>query len=613
MRGWGAGSCGARSGDTADAGVRSEERTEPGMSSTYQSAAMDRREAVEVSADPSAERGSKESVPSVAPEPSAPSDRFLRLIPRDFARAQLIISAGSFQRDGVECERLVVSERTYRAAVFNVGVRLGVPVEITIGHDEQIASKLDEAYSSFAQRGETEARASSDTVSEPEIDPGEIDHLVAEADRDLLSTQGKGPIVRLVDAILFEALLRGASDVHVQPLSDRTLVRCRVDGVLQTVRDLPSGLAAGVVSRIKVMGRMDIAERRVPQDGRASVRIGGKSGSGTRDAGLMEDEGGEDRAGVGGVRGNGGGRSIDLRISTLPTSYGERAVIRLLESSRGAFMTDLGTLGMPDDVRRRFESCVSRPNGIVLVTGPTGSGKTTTLYSVLRVVAGTARGGDAGALNIMTVEDPIEYELSTVGLAVSQSQVNTKKGVTFATGLRHILRQDPDVIMVGEIRDAETARVAVQSSLTGHMVLSTLHTNDAAGAITRLIDLGVEPYLVAASLEAVLAQRLVRLLCSSCGGKGCDACHGVGFKGRTGLYELLSVSEPVRELIGSGAPLVQIRSASEREGMRSLLVEGLRLASEGRTTRGEVARAVKAEDTLLEGGTQLSANGGAAR
>lgn len=308
---------------------------------------------------------------------------------------------------------------------------------------------------------------------------------------------------------------------------------------------------------------------------------------------------------------------MDLRISTLPTSYGERAVIRLLDNSRGRHLGDLESLGMPEAVRSAFLERATRSSGIVLVTGPTGSGKTTTLYATLSHIAaghadgpplaGAARGThelrDCG-FNLMTIEDPIEYELSTVGLAISQAQVNTKKGVTFATGLRHILRQDPDVIMVGEVRDAETARIAIQASLTGHLVFSTLHTSDAATAVTRLVDLGVEPYLVSASLSAVLAQRLVRRVHAACGGAGCHSltaagagdvaggCFGTGYQGRVGLFELLTVHEGVRERISRGATAAEIRAAARASGMRTLVEEGRRLIAAGLTTEAEVLRVV---------------------
>ena len=493
-----------------------------------------------------------ESAPGV--EAGQPSEEFLSLIPRDFARQHLLLSAGC--EDGVES--LLVTTSTPRATIWNTGVTLARPTKTQTVEAEWLARRIDEAYSN----AEPTVAQSDPASNETDHAEREIDTLLAQADRDLLSTEGKGPVVKLVDALLFDAVGRGASDLHIQPLADRTLVRYRVDGVLLVAREMPPKLTQPVTSRIKVMGRMDIAERRIPQDGRATVTIGGGDSA----------------------------RSIDLRISTLPTSYGERVVVRLLDTDRGLRLAKLEQLGMPEDVRARYERAASRANGIVLLTGPTGSGKTTTLYATLRWIAGRGQDGRGGELNVMTIEDPIEYELSTAGVAISQAQVNAKKGVTFASGLRHILRQDPDVVMVGEVRDAETARIAIQASLTGHLVFSTLHTNDAASAITRLIDLGVERYLVSASLSAVLAQRLVRQLHAGCGGTGCDACLNTGYRGRTGLFELLVLDERVRALVTEGAPLSRIREHARRSGMRTLHEEGERLIEDGITSRLEIER-----------------------
>ena len=492
------------------------------------------------------------------------SAEFLNLIPRDFARQHLILSQG--RENGVEL--LAVAEVSSPAAVFNTGVRLGVPISTRFDDSESLARAIDQAYENH-QGNSRMAPVDDASVS---VHSADIDRLLAEADRDLLSTDGKGPVVKLVDAILFDALGKRASDVHIQPTSDRTLVRYRLDGVLHNKRELPVKLSQSVISRIKVMGGMDIAEKRMPQDGRATVTIGE--------------------------------RSIDLRISTLPTSYGERAVLRLLDNSAsGGNLCDFESLGMPPELAHHYLQRVTKVNGIILVTGPTGSGKTTTLYATLRRI-GTSGGG----LNVMTIEDPIEYELSSIGstpgsgsgggfasggIAISQSQVNPRKGVTFATGLRHILRQDPDVIMVGEIRDAETARIAIQSSLTGHLVFSTLHTNDAPSTVTRLIDLGVEPYLVSASLSGVLAQRLVRLIHQKCAGQGCDECLGSGFRGRTGLFELMCLDSVMQELISNGASLGELRSAAKTRGMKTLRQSGEELVKQGRTTIAEVDRVVE--------------------
>lgn len=478
-------------------------------------------------------------------EPNRPSDRFLQNIPRDFARRHLLISGGETD----EGELLFISERTPSAAVLNTGTRLGAAVLTQPRDDELLARHIDQAYASVTPDLPADLPAELADVS------AAIEHL----DRDLLSTDGKGPIARLLDALIFEAAGRDASDIHIQPLADRLLIRYRLDGALHTAHELSVDLARPLVSRVKVMGRMDIAERRLPQDGRTEVRIG-------RD------------------------RSVDIRISTLPTSYGERAVLRLLDTARGPGLADFRTLGMPRDTRCAFQRAASAASGIILVTGPTGSGKTTTLYTTLRWLAQGAAQDAAGDLNIMTIEDPIEYELSTIGLAISQAQVNARKGVNFTSGLRHLLRQDPDVIMIGEIRDTETARIAIQSSLTGHLVFSTLHTNDASSAVTRLHDLEVEPYLLAASLSAVLAQRLCRVRHDDCDGRGCPGCFGTGFRGRTAVFELLQICDELRELIGSAATTSELRAAARAGGMRTLADEGRALVSRGVTTQLELRR-----------------------
>jgi general secretion pathway protein E len=484
-----------------------------------------------------------------------PSERFLSLISRDFARRHLILSGGCTD----DREVLLIAEDSDQFAVHNTGTLLGTAVERRVIDREVLARLIDEAYEDAASRGVTGTADNSETNTDTASTEEALRAALDLADKDLLATEGKGPVVKLVDAILFEALGLSASDLHIQPLADRTLVRFRVDGVLHIARELPTSITAAVISRIKVMGRMDIAEQRIPQDGRASVSIG--------------------RAGD-------GGRSIDLRISSLPTSFGERVVIRLLDTARGTSMQSFDSLGMPADIESAYLERAARANGLILMTGPTGSGKTTTLYTTLKWIA--SRGG--GELNVMTIEDPIEYELSDSGVAISQSQVNTKKGITFASGLRHILRQDPDVVMVGEIRDAETARIAIQASLTGHLVFSTLHTNDAPNAVTRLVDLGVEPYLVSSSLSAVLAQRLVRRTHAACEGAGCKRCLESGYSGRTGLFELLTVDESLRHEISTGATASKIRRIAQRSGMRTLREDGQRLLDAGLTSRTEIER-----------------------
>jgi general secretion pathway protein E len=505
-----------------------------------------------------------------------PSQAFLERVSHEYARHHLVLSAGV--EEGVEI--LLVCDRTKPTAPFNIGVLLERPVRTQGATAEAIAAAIDRAYSDATGHAEPDTDSPAVTVQGSNDVAGDLDAAVREAERDLLSTAGKAPAVRLVDLILFEALLRGASDVHVQPLRDRTLVRYRLDGSLHTVRELPAGLAASVVSRVKVMANLDIAERRAPQDGRATVTIGGTGGGHA-------------------------GRRVDLRISTLPSTYGERVVLRLLDPARSPHLSSFSALGMPPEVERAYLAQVSRTSGIVLSTGPTGSGKTTTLYATLAWVSSTntpPRGGASSArgceLNMMTVEDPVEYDLSGAGLAVSQTQVDPKKNVTFVTGLRHILRQDPDVIMVGEIRDEETARIAVQASLTGHLVLSTLHTSDSASAVARLLDLGVEPFLVSSSLSAALAQRLVRTLHKPCAGRGCDECLGAGFKGRTGVFELLVLDSAIRDLVGRRASAVEIKNAARRRGMASLREAGETLVRHGVTSLEELTRVIDASEEL---------------
>lgn len=487
------------------------------------------------------------TTPRIVADPATVAEvsiAFSELIAHDFARRHLIVPDRRDARDV-----LLVGPTTDPAAAFNVCVRLGVALPLVVGDSEEIAIAVDRLYERERATGSSREPSREDAAGDETDRVPSVDRMLAAADLDLLSTQGKGRVVRLVDALLFEALSRAASDVHIQPLADRTVVRYRIDGVLHDIRDIAPSVATAVVSRVKVMGRMDIAERRIPQDGRATVTIGR--------------------------------RPIDLRISTVPTSHGERAVLRLLDTSQQ--LCNFASLGMPDAVAAPFLDRASRTSGILLVTGPTGSGKTTTLYSTLKRIG-------SNDLNIMTIEDPIEYELSGGGLAISQAQVNDKKGITFEKGLRHILRQDPDVIMIGEIRDRDTARIAIQSSLTGHLVFSTLHTNDAPSALTRLVDLGIEPYLVAASLSAVLAQRLVRATHAACEGKGCGDCFGSGLLGRTGVFELLLVDERMRSIISSTPTLESVREAAIAGGMRTLLAEGERLVAEGKTTRNELRR-----------------------
>ena len=390
---------------------------------------------------------------------------------------------------------------------------------------------------------------------------------------DLLAQENEAPIIRLLNAILSEAIREDASDIHLETFDHILAVRFRIDGVLREIVRPKRALAPLLVSRLKVMAKLDIAEKRVPQDGRISLRVAG--------------------------------REVDVRVSTLPTASGERVVLRLLDKQAGRL--ELEKLGMAPDALEALKGVVRRPHGIVLVTGPTGSGKTTTLYAALSTL-------DTQSANVMTVEDPIEYHLPGIG----QTQVNSKAQMTFARGLRAILRQDPDVVMVGEIRDLETAEIAIQAALTGHLVLSTLHTNSALGAIARLRDLGVESYLLSSSLSAVLAQRLVRRLCGHCkvaapadartrtllglgedtpmvfDAVGCDACGGTGYRGRTGIYELVNIDSTLSQLIHDDAPAQALAQAAA-EHSHTLFDDGKRKILAGETTLTEVLRVTRDE------------------
>lgn len=411
--------------------------------------------------------------------------------------------------------------------------------------------------------------------SEDEIEE-DIDAL------DLLDEQGgdDAPIIRFVNALLRDAVKSRASDIHIECFERSVVVRNRVDGILYKKVEAPKHAQSPIVARVKIMSGLNIAEKRLPQDGRIRRRIAGKD--------------------------------IDVRVSTVPTSHGERIVMRILDRSN--ILLSLDDLGFSEDNRVRFESLVTRPHGIILVTGPTGSGKTTTLYAALSRI-------NSPDVNILTCEDPVEYQLPGVG----QMQVNSKIDLTFANGLRAFLRQDPDVIMVGEIRDRETAEIAIQASLTGHLVLATVHTNDAAGAVTRLVDMGVEPFLVSSTLIGVLAQRLVRNLCKQCkqpyepaaeqmrelgikprpgvqfyNGVGCSNCLETGYKGRSGIYELLSMDDQVRRLILQNTDAGAIKRYATSMGMKTLLDDGARKAMLGDTTAEEILRVAKDEEVVVE-------------
>ena len=435
-----------------------------------------------------------------------------------------------------------------------------------------LASTIVDAINSVYDRATNEAEQLVD-----ELHATDLDSLAQEIEevKDLLNDEGdEAPIIRLINSVLFRAAKERASDIHIEPMERELLVRFRVDGVLQEIIKPPKRYQNAIIGRVKVMGQLNIAEKRLPQDGRIRIKLAG--------------------------------RDIDIRLSTIPTTYGERIVMRLLD--KNTTLLDLTELGMASQMLAQMEHVIRRPHGIVLVTGPTGSGKTTTLYGALSRI-------NTPDLNILTVEDPVEYQLKGIG----QMAISPKIGLTFAQGLRSFLRQDPDVIMVGEIRDKETAEIAIQASLTGHLVFSTVHTNDAASAITRLVDMGVEPFLVASSLTAVLAQRLVRRVCPDCRvqysptdeelkeltlnrallkerygvekiykAAGCPSCNQNGYRGRTGIYELLLVDDTVRQLALKNVDASTIKKAAMGHGMLTLLDDGARKIALGETTIAEV-------------------------
>ena len=407
------------------------------------------------------------------------------------------------------------------------------------------ASLMQRIGASYADAGSSAALVISEL--EGEADLARLMQALP-AVEDLLEAAADAPIIRMLNALLMQAARERASDIHIEPYERLSSVRFRVDGILREVVAPNRALHAALISRLKIMADLDIAEKRLPQDGRISLRLGQ--------------------------------RVIDVRVSTLPCAHGERAVLRLLDKSESQL--SLEAVGMQGHALQSFRHLLSQPHGILLVTGPTGSGKTTTLYAALQSL-------DTQRFNIMTVEDPIEYELAGIG----QTQVNAKIDLDFAKVLRAILRQDPDIIMIGEIRDQETAQIAVQASLTGHLVLATLHTNDAISAVTRLTDMGIEPFLLSSSLLGVLAQRLVRKMCQPCRGAGCSDCSGTGYAGRTGMFELMVIDEALRTGIHGQAPEAQLRLAAMQQGMVSLRDDGQRFVDAGITTLEEVLRVTR--------------------
>jgi general secretion pathway protein E len=497
----------------------------------------------------------------VASEPklTESASRFYELIPASFAREHSLAGVAS---DGHVCT--VATSNPFQPAAFSIlEDRLGSPVRLVLAPRAAVTNLINRGY-------EQRQDLVTEIVEEMPLDERAIASAAGSlrAGTDLLQLARQTPVIRLVNMILFEALRRRASDIHVHPMESKLVIRFRIDGMLVDAFSPPLALAPAICSRLKVMTELDIANRHAPQDGHTSVRVGS--------------------------------RKIDIRLSVIPNVYGERLVLRLLDQSQTKLSLD--EVGMTPDQQQVLGDLISRPTGIILVTGPTGSGKTTTLYGALGRIDRTSR-------NVMTIEDPVEYHLD----GISQTQVNVKRGVTFAAGLRSLLRQDPDVILVGEIRDKETAQLAVQASLTGHLVLATLHTNDAPSAITRLIDIGVEPYLVTSTLLATLAQRLVRRTCSVCLGSGrstepapapnpaltaldpdaarrCDYCLGTGFRGRVAIFEIMLMNDTLRRLTAQRADAVTLADAARAAGMTSLEDDARRKIAMGWTNAAEIQR-----------------------
>lgn len=517
------------------------------------------------------------------PEDAVPPE-FIESVPASYAQHHYLIGVrtealldGNSDDDGTLAEEseltVVLSKPLDMTALDNIAKMTGLSVRPAVSTRAAITSIIDNAY---------EQRSSVIEEVAEELDSQNLEQLVDEVSGsdDLLDVVNRPPVIRLVNDILFRALQLRASDIHVHPFESRIQIRYRVDGILYDVLSLNRNVLPLIISRIKVMAGMDIAERRLPQDGRTSVRLGQ--------------------------------REVDLRISTVPTSHGERAVLRVLDKSSGVF--ELEELGLWKDDLDRLDALLEKSHGVIFATGPTGSGKSTSLYACLNRLNSSEK-------NVITVEDPIEYQLE----GISQIQVASKKGMNFATSLRHVLRQDPDVIMVGEVRDVETARMSIQSSLTGHLVFSTLHTNDSAGAISRLLDLGVEPYLVSSSLLAVMAQRLVRRICEHCKGevevsktdlrvlgiedtedvradkvtfyegKGCEKCFHTGYRGRTGIYELMIIDSDIQDFIYQRKSAGQIKRLALEAGLNTLRMDGARKVLRGSTTVAEVLRVTQAD------------------
>lgn len=498
------------------------------------------------------------------PTPVVDEEAIRKRLPFSFAKRYGVVIEEIGEVDAMVAYKPGISP----GAIVETRRFLGMPIQFNEVNDAEFERRLSKAY----ENDSNEAMQMVEGLGD-ELDLASLADSVPETE-DLMEQEDDAPIIRLINALLTESVKANASDIHIETFEKRLVVRFRVDGVLREVVQPKRELAPLLVSRIKVMAKLDIAEKRVPQDGRISIRVGG--------------------------------REIDVRVSTMPSSSGERVVLRLLDKQAGRL--DLTHLGMAENDLKRMTSIITKPHGIILVTGPTGSGKTTTLYAALTQLNDASR-------NILTVEDPIEYQLEGIG----QTQVNTKVDMTFARGLRAMLRQDPDVVMVGEIRDLETAEIGVQASLTGHLVLSTLHTNTAIGAVTRMQDMGIEPFLISSALLGVLAQRLVRVLCSHCKepytpdaeecqlmgfdgnnppqiyhANGCEHCNYLGYSGRTGIYELVLVDDELRTLIHRNAGEQEMTKAA-RKHSKGIREDGVRNVLAGKTTVEEVLRVTREE------------------
>ncbi|GAB4152993.1 MAG: type II secretion system ATPase GspE [Planctomycetota bacterium] len=494
---------------------------------------------------------------------SVPLD-FIQTVPVQFARTHGLVALE--RRGGVL--RVATHRPLDVQPMDDLATMMACEVEAVLAPRSEIAALINRAY-----------RHKADGVDEAleDIEETDIVGLAATIDEseDLLDVANKAPIIKLVNMLLFQALKLRASDIHLQPYQDVLKVRMRIDGVLYDMEEIPKRAQEAIISRVKVMGKMDIAERRLPQDGRASIRIGDGD--------------------------------VDVRISTIPVTYGERVVFRILDKTTKIYTLD--QIGLTPENRRTIERYINYSHGIIFVTGPTGSGKTTTLYAALDAI-------NAPSLNILTIEDPVEYNLE----GISQVQVNVKKGLTFASGLRSFLRQDPDVMMVGEVRDNETADIAIRAALTGHLVFSTVHTNDSASTVTRMLDIGVEPYLVSSSVLLVIAQRLVRTVCPNCKtlvdpdehmkfqledlkldldrfpdgkiavGKGCDECFHSGYSGRTAIYEVMPIDSTIQEQIVNKATASEIKRGAIERGLKTLRMDGVEKLLQGMTTPDEVLR-----------------------